>query len=219
MAAGKRNPRTWIENPPRPRALLETPGESENAKNKKTKEYEGSGEDRNHRRQRPLHHGRAHANARSARENALRRSFRRDRNRHARRPPRGLSRAARARAPLQPQRYQLSRQYLRHEDARRRAHPLRQRGGIFARRSPAARFRDPGPVLRPHAPARGHVLRRRSGGARGIRQANLRASGGACRGSLRSRGHKSASHRNIRVHGRAAVFDPGGIAHLPPVAF
>ncbi len=44
-------------------------------------------------------------------------------------------------------RNQLSREYLRHENARRRANHFRQRGGFSERGFAAARISDPGPVL------------------------------------------------------------------------
>ena len=72
--------------------------------------------------------------ARSAREDAVWRSFGRDSDRNAGRAARGVSGAPRARPRVFAQRHQLPREYLRDEDARRGADYFGERGGLAARR-------------------------------------------------------------------------------------
>ena len=93
---------------------------------------------------------------------------------HPRRAPRRLPGPPRPRPSLLSQRNQLSRQHLRHEDARRHADHFRQRGRLASRRSPAARLSHSQPVLRSHAPSHLDVFRRRHCRSRRIRQAHLR---------------------------------------------
>ena len=100
----------------------------------------------------------------------------------------------------------------------RRANHFRQRRRLAPRRFAAARFPDPRPILRPHAPARCHVFRRRNRRARRVRQAHLHASFRASRRSLRARRREGASRRHVRLHGRSAILDAGRIAHLPPAS-
>ena len=105
---------------------------------------------------------------------AVRRSVRPVRHRHAARQARRVSRAARRRAPLYADRAELPRQHLRDEDARRRVHPLGERRRIAAGAVRAAAPGDSRPVLRPHQGARQHVLRQRPGRARGVRASGVR---------------------------------------------
>ena len=125
---------------------------------------------------------------------------------------------ARARAHLLAERDQLPREHLRDENSGRRADHFGQRGRIAARGFCSARFRDPGPIFRPHEATRGDVFRRRdrrrtsdstSRRARGFRRSWPRRAIG---------GRERPSRRDVRLHGRPGVFDTLRIAHLPAVA-
>ena len=113
---------------------------------------------------------------------------------------------------------QLSRQHLRDEAAGRRANYFRERGRLPAGGFAAARFSDSRPVFRPHAPPRLHVFRRRHRGARGLRQADLRAARRRAGRRLRRGGREGAPRRHVRLHRGAAIFDAGRSARAPPVA-
>src|ERR1700722_4641087 len=209
MARWNQNLQRWIEH-----------GEGKKEIRGGPRKQEGNGKNRNHRWQRPVSHGRADRHPRSAGENAVWRSFGRDCNWNVGRAARSVPGPPWTRAPLYAERHQLSREYLRNEDAWRRTDSLGERGGISARRSAADGLSDRGSVLRPHAPARFVVFRRGEGdwGARGVRQSAVHAFVGARGGRLRCGGSKGASWRDLRVHGRSAIFHRGGIEYLPATA-
>ena len=124
--------------------------------------------------------------ARSAREDAVRRAIGCVRDRTARRAARGVSGAARTRASAFAERDQLSREYLRDEDAGRRAGDFGQRGGLAARGYAPLDFLIPDQFFDRTRAAHLHFFRRRSGGARGLRPADLRAASRRARATLAS---------------------------------
>ena len=108
-------------------------------------------------------------------DDAVRRSVGPVPDRHAARQARRVPGAARRRAPADADRAELPRQHLRDEAARRRVHPVGERG-----RHPAGALQAAGPghprsVLRSHEGARQHVLRQRPGRAR--RASRIRSAG------------------------------------------
>ena len=116
-----------------------------------TKKNRAASRDRHHRRQRPLFDGRAHEHARGEGQDAVRRSVRRVRDRHAGREAGGVSGASRTRATaFSPREINLPRQHLRHEAARRRAHHFGQRRRFVAGRSASARISGSRSVFRSH---------------------------------------------------------------------
>src|ERR1700734_3348857 len=87
-ARWKQNLQRWTEH-----------AQSEKESGVGTRKQKRDGKDRNYRRQRFVSHGRADRHPRSAGENALRRSFRRDGDWHTGRAAGGISGAAWSRAP------------------------------------------------------------------------------------------------------------------------
>ena len=130
----------------------------------------------------------------------------------------GVPRPARHRPPADAVRAELPRQHLRDEDARRRAHPLGQRGrqpegGVRAAATWSSRTSSS--IARAAASARSS--------ARGWSRtsASRTRSASRCRRSpttprVDRRRHRPQG-RHLRVHGRAAVLDAGGVGPLPAV--
>ena len=98
-----------------------------------------SRKDWNHRRQRPVRHGRADRSRREDADDAVRRSVGSVRAGDAARQARGVPGAARQGPSPHPDRAELPRQHLRHEAARRRVDHVGQRG-----RQPAGEVRADG---------------------------------------------------------------------------
>ncbi len=146
---------------------------------------------------------------------ALRRAQRRLRHRRARRRAHGLPAAPRPRPPHQPLRDQLPREHLGPEAAGRHAHRLDLGRRLDARGRQARRLRRDRPVLRPHAPPAGHLLRRGLRGARDVRRPGLRR--GAPRAARRGpgAGPVRARRRHLHEHGGPAVLHARRVAPLP----
>ena len=106
---------------------------------------------------------------------AVRRAVGSLRGRHASRQARGVSRAARRRAPAPAVGAELPRQHLRVQDARRGAHPLGQRRRQPEGRVQAARLVIPDQFFDRTRGRDQHVLRPRARGARRVRASVLRA--------------------------------------------
>ena len=89
------------------------------------------------------------------------------------------------------------------------------RRGLAEDRVQADRHRRPRPVLRPHPAPPGHLLRQRPGGPRLDGQAGLPAADRHRGGRRAGRGSHRPPRRHLRLHGGAAVLDPGRVRGLP----
>ena len=174
--------------------------------------------DRNHRRQRPVFHGRPDAHARSARQNALRRSFGRDRDWHAGRTARGVSGAPRARARHSPSEINYRANICAHEDAGRGANISVSAVGSLREDLPPLDFLIPDQFF---DRTRWRIATFFGGGSWRTSASTSRLARtlpGALGEACDARGREGAPRRHVRLHGRTAIFDAGGIAYLPPTA-
>ena len=136
--------------------------------------------------------------------------------RHARRPARRVSAAARPRACIAALGDQFSRQYRRAEALRRHRHRLAVGGRQPARGFRARRFRRDRSVRRPHLRPREELFRT------GLRRACLDGASGLRpdRRRARRRGRPPAgiaaeARRHLYRHGGAAILDPRRERALP----
>ena len=151
----------------------------------------------------------------SALTTPVRRSVGPVRARHAARQAGRVSGAARRRPPASAVRAELPRQHLRHQAARRRAHPLGERrrqpeGGAASRSTSSCPISSS--IGRAGASARssGDGIVAHVGFAHPICGTLASVAADAARDGRRD----GAPRRHLRLHGRAAVLDAGRVASL-----